>query len=104
MTVISENPRLVDLGGGMYLVKDKFMYFPKGGVDIGDPEWQQSLLGRSDTLYDTRYGFDRLFGRQTVSVFDPRKQGGFINSQLHMDSLPDAVRHSVRGAQDVFGL
>lgn len=104
MQVISDDPRLVDLGGGMYLAKDKFIYFPKGGVDIGNPEWQQSLLDRSDTLFDTRYGFNRLFDRDTVSVFDPRKQGGFINTQQPVSHLPHDVRRAVKEARDVFGL
>lgn len=104
MTIISESPRLVDLGGGMYLTKDKFMYFPDGGVDISDPEWQKSLLDCSDTLFDTRYGFGRLFGRDTVSVFEPRKRGGFIDSQQPASDLPDDVRRAVKEARDVFGI
>ena len=51
MNVISEDPRIIDLDGYAYLIKDKFICFREGLLDLTDPEDRTFLLEYADFLY-----------------------------------------------------
>lgn len=104
MQVISNNPRLVDLGGNAYLVKDKFIYFTKGGVDIDSQDGRAFLLEYADTMFDPSCDFPRAFGRDTVGTLSTSSEGGYDAGQRHVDTLPDAVRDAIKEVRDAFGL
>lgn len=98
MTIISENPRIVDLDGYVHLVLDQFICFKPGMLNLSDSGDRAFLIEYAEQLAA------KSFRKDVACELVRHPDGGYCMFDYHFYELGPAVEAVIKEARHEFDI
>lgn len=92
---------IISLGGDVYSVHDKLVYFEPGVFDLADPRHASSLSAFAKQLYEPGHSIRKGYGDDTVCrITGSAAEGAVHPTAWRMQALPQAAQDAIRRFRD----